>query len=230
MAQLTGNAIQNSYLGLLKTTDNAAVGATEKQMTDGAGNNVPMTIGTAGVSFTGDADFTAATVTGISAGGAVFSTSKVSENQATSSCDTIRSSVLIPANTFTAGDILEVRSLESISDTTGWTYPELWISTVGTVGSGPSGVNVGQGHSPSNGKTYYQKTIFVNAASGTNNIEHWPTGIANEGADPQQTTGGDPVVAQTVDWTIDQYLAVKVCIDNSGATWTNYGAIIRKIN
>ena len=54
MAQLTGNPIKDSYLGLLKTTDNAAIGATEKQVTDGAGNNVPMTIGTAGVSFTGD--------------------------------------------------------------------------------------------------------------------------------------------------------------------------------
>jgi len=54
MAQLTGNPIKDSYLGLFKTTDNAAIGATEKQVTDGAGNNVPMTIGTAGVTFTGD--------------------------------------------------------------------------------------------------------------------------------------------------------------------------------
>jgi hypothetical protein len=229
MAQLTGNPIKDSYLGLLKTTDNAAVGATEKQMTDGAGNNVPMTIGTAGVSFTGGADFTAATVTGISAGGAAFSTSKVSETQATSSCDTIRASVLIPANTFGAGDILEVRSLQSISDSTGWVYPELWISTVGTVGSGPSGVNVAQAHTSSNGKTYYQKTIFVNADSGTGNIEHWPL-EANESYSASTVTGGDPITVQTVDWTVDQYLAVKVCIDNSGATWTNYGAVIRKIN
>lgn len=54
MATLTGNAIQSSYLGLVKTDDNAAIGATEKQLTDGAGNNVPMTVGTAGVTFTGD--------------------------------------------------------------------------------------------------------------------------------------------------------------------------------
>ena len=67
MAQLTGNPIKDSYLGLIKTTDNAAIGATEKQITDGAGNNVPLTVGTAGVSFTGDADFSAATVTGLPA-------------------------------------------------------------------------------------------------------------------------------------------------------------------
>ena len=226
MATLTGNAIQSSYLGLLKTDDNAAIGATEKQLTDGAGNNVPMTVGTAGVSFTGAADFTSATVTGISGGAPAFSTSKVSETQATSSCDTIRASVLIPANTFGAGDILEVRSMESISGTTGWTYPELWISTVGTVGSAPSGVNVAQAHTSSDGKTYYQKTLYVQGAT----TDHWPTGEANDSYSGSQATGGDPIASSSIDWTVDQYLAVKVCIDNSGATWTNYGAVIRKIN
>ena len=40
MAQLTGNAIQSSYLGLLKTLDNAAMAnAGFPQITDGAGNN-----------------------------------------------------------------------------------------------------------------------------------------------------------------------------------------------
>ena len=40
MAQLTGNAIQSSYLGLLKTLDNAAMSnAGFPQITDGAGNN-----------------------------------------------------------------------------------------------------------------------------------------------------------------------------------------------
>ena len=40
MAQLTGNAIQSSYLGLLKTTDNAALqSAGMPNITDGGGNN-----------------------------------------------------------------------------------------------------------------------------------------------------------------------------------------------
>jgi hypothetical protein len=33
MATLTGNAINTSYQGLIKTTDNGVVGATEKQLT-----------------------------------------------------------------------------------------------------------------------------------------------------------------------------------------------------
>lgn len=65
MASLTGNKIKDTYPGLIKTDDNAIVGATEKQITDGEGNAIPMSMGTSGVSFTGDADFSAATVTGL---------------------------------------------------------------------------------------------------------------------------------------------------------------------
>jgi hypothetical protein len=68
MAQLTGNPIQNSYLGLIKTNDNAAAGATPKVLTDGAGNTLPMEIGTSSVLFpTGTVDFTGSTVQGLPA-------------------------------------------------------------------------------------------------------------------------------------------------------------------
>lgn len=65
MAALTGNAINTSYSGLLKTTDNGAIGATAKLLTDGLGNNSTLSIGTAGAIFTGTLDLTGATVTGL---------------------------------------------------------------------------------------------------------------------------------------------------------------------
>tara|TARA_R110000803_G_scaffold85527_3_gene151861 strand:- start:493 stop:1287 length:795 start_codon:yes stop_codon:yes gene_type:complete len=68
MATLTGNQIDQSYLGLLKTTDNAAIGATSKVLTDGAGNALTLSASTVGMEFTGTIDFTGATVLG--AGGA----------------------------------------------------------------------------------------------------------------------------------------------------------------
>jgi hypothetical protein len=68
MATLTGNSVGSSYLGLLKTTDNAAIGATEKNLTDGAGNASTLSIGTASASFTGTLDLAGATVTGLPAG------------------------------------------------------------------------------------------------------------------------------------------------------------------
>ena len=68
MATLTGNQIDQSYLGLLKTTDNAAISATSKVLTDGAGNALTLSASTVGMEFTGTIDFTGATVLG--AGGA----------------------------------------------------------------------------------------------------------------------------------------------------------------
>ena len=65
MATLTGNAINTSYSGLLKTTDNGALTATAKVMTDGLGNNSTLQMGTAGAIFTGTLDLTGATVTGL---------------------------------------------------------------------------------------------------------------------------------------------------------------------
>ena len=69
MATLTGNAINTSYQGLIKTTDNGAIGGTEKRITDGLGNASTITLGTGGVSFdSGTVDFTGATVSGLPAG------------------------------------------------------------------------------------------------------------------------------------------------------------------
>ena len=84
MASLTGNKIKDTYSGLIKTDDNAIVGATEKQITDGLGNAIPMTIGTGGVSFTGGADFTGATVTGLPSAGLVSGTGADSMQSAAS--------------------------------------------------------------------------------------------------------------------------------------------------
>ncbi len=94
MATLTGNSVGSSYLGLLKTTDNAAIDGNLKNMTDGAGNATPLSMSNAYVQlqaptieliestggtnlitidstqtlFEGAVDFTNATVTGIGGG------------------------------------------------------------------------------------------------------------------------------------------------------------------
>ena len=65
MAALTGNQIKNSYTGLLKTSDNLPISGTAKTMQDGAGNDVPLEISNSAIIFTGEADFTNATVTGL---------------------------------------------------------------------------------------------------------------------------------------------------------------------
>ena len=64
MATLTGNQIDLSYQGLIKTTDNAALDATEKVITDGVGNASTLKLGTTSASFVGTLDLTGATVLG----------------------------------------------------------------------------------------------------------------------------------------------------------------------
>jgi hypothetical protein len=74
MATLTGNTVGTSYLGLIKTTDNAVIGATEKNLTDGAGNASTLSVGTTSATITGNLDLTGATVTGLDAAGLVAGT------------------------------------------------------------------------------------------------------------------------------------------------------------
>ena len=74
MAQLTGNPINTSYQGILKTLDNAAINGTNRVISDGVGNALPLEASTTTIKFTGNADFTSATVTGIAAGGLVSGT------------------------------------------------------------------------------------------------------------------------------------------------------------
>lgn len=66
MSTLQGTKIKDTYPGLIKTSDNAVIGATEKVLEDGQGNATTLSVGTASASFTGTLDLAGATVTGLS--------------------------------------------------------------------------------------------------------------------------------------------------------------------
>ncbi len=71
MAALTGNSIDSSYQGLIKTTDNGAITATAKAVTDGLGNATNITISNTSTNFvSGTVDFTGSTVQGLPGGSA----------------------------------------------------------------------------------------------------------------------------------------------------------------
>lgn len=61
MSTLNGKQINNTYQGLIKTNDEAAIDGTLKNLQDGEGNDLPIQVSTGGVNFTG-------TVTGVPAG------------------------------------------------------------------------------------------------------------------------------------------------------------------
>jgi hypothetical protein len=64
MATLNGTQINNTYVGLIKTTDNGILGAVEKEITDGDGNSSTLKLGTTSASFVGTLDLSGATVIG----------------------------------------------------------------------------------------------------------------------------------------------------------------------
>ena len=71
MAALTGNSIDSSYQGLIKTTDNGAITGTAKAVTDGLGNATNIEISNTATNFvSGTVDFTGSTVTGLPGGAA----------------------------------------------------------------------------------------------------------------------------------------------------------------
>ena len=75
MATLTNEQINLTYPGLIKTEDNTGLAlSTEKALTDGVGNNLPMTASQQGISFNGNLDLANATITGLTAGGLVSGT------------------------------------------------------------------------------------------------------------------------------------------------------------
>ena len=66
MATLTGQPIDQSYSGLLKTTDNAGLEATAKAITDGIGGATNQEMSNTATNFvSGTVDFTGATVSGL---------------------------------------------------------------------------------------------------------------------------------------------------------------------
>ena len=65
MGDLTNMRVDQTFEGLIKTEDEQTIEAGEKRLTDGIGNNLPLTVGANGMTYYGTQDFTNATVSGI---------------------------------------------------------------------------------------------------------------------------------------------------------------------
>lgn len=64
MADLTGQRIDSTYDGLIKTNDELPINATLKRLQDGVGNDLPVEVSTGGMKYYGTQDFSNAVVTG----------------------------------------------------------------------------------------------------------------------------------------------------------------------
>ena len=170
------------------------------------------------------------TVDGQSVGSPTFTWTNTTYTQATApGCDFAFEGFVIPGGTFGVGDILEVRTMDQITNTSGFTYTNLAIvqQSTNTSGSGyPAGFDaIAQVQTSGNGKAYYQKTLYINATT----TAVWTPGNANEGS-VESVAGGDPIEEWSIDWSLDQFIFYGACIDNAGATLENFGGVVRKLN
>jgi hypothetical protein len=149
-----------------------------------------------------------------------------------SGCDVIYSSVLIPANTFAAGDILQLSGAMSASGSANTIWSAYWISTNGTVGgSATEEVNMGQlSLSQADWAIGFQKNLYVNVADGTGTGTELVSGMAYTDVDGTVNTSG--ISTYTPDWTSNLYLVNRTCIQasNTGVAYVDHGAVLKKIN
>ena len=258
MASLTGTQINNTYPSLLKTTGNTAIGGTQVNITDGEGNATPLSMSsstlqvsganielvesTGGnnlinidatkINFEGAVDFTNATVTGIGGGGGfvgVSDTTKVAFT--TEQVDAVYKSVIVPANTFTAGDILTFDTLLNLDMSNGgWIYWSAWIAEdTGLL----SGVAFGGGAEAAGttGMAVLSKHMYIYSADGTGD---GTSVLSDLSAVEQQNNNGftqyNDSNVRAIDWTVDQYINFAAFIDNAGNSITFNGAYIKKQN
>lgn len=227
MSSLQNQKIKNTYPGLIKTENNSAIGSTASRLTDGLGNNLPLTIDTEGVYFDGVVDFTGATVNGISGGGSVGFSSTISGSTITGSInETISRSVLIPANTFTNGDWIELRELTQKSGTSGTATTRVYlnttnslsnaliISTISIVPSAAVSIN-----SIRNILVKSTNSLVINPTTSSSNYNDWT----------QTTTTSNTLTSVSIDWSVDQYLIFTAQLTNSGDSIFNSGYVFRKI-
>ena len=171
------------------------------------------------------------TVDGQSVGSPIFTWTNTTYTQATApGCDFAFEGFVIPGGTFGVGDIIEVRSMDLISGSNGFTYTNIGINQQSTVTTGsarPGGFNtIAQAQPGGDGKVYYQKTLWI--TSGGTQI--WTPGEANEGATTSVAGYSDPIETYNWDWTLDQFIFYGACIDNSAGTLQNSGGVLRKLN
>ena len=163
-------------------------------------------------------------------GGAVgASTTTATTHAGADTSDVNLVSFAVPANTFTAGDIIRMDALNTMDFTGGGTiYQGVWLSNSTTP---ISGVQIGGTEGTVNQSQFYSKTGFIVTADGTG------AGTAFHGADQNSADQNANGTAQysdrsvsAVDWTSIVYVNFNTFVDNAGSSITNHGVNIVKIN
>jgi len=243
MGTLTNKLIDETYEGLIKTADEGPIDGTDKRLQDGLGNNLPVAASTNGMIYYGNQDFTNATVTGISSGGAIVAATIPFTSSTTVQQNQIVGQVGIPGGTFQNDDALMLKG------NLGYRFDTNPVDS-GTVriylGPSPS-------YDPTVNKPLGYQQIFISAGdsfmlpvSKTLSIKNdtfFAVGQTYSGSKTTNTpdvefydrdfpTSGQLTFEgiEEIDWSQDQFLSVVFDVNNSGDRATTYALSLTKIN
>lgn len=248
MSSLENLKIKDTYPGLIKTENNTEVGLTASRLTDGKGNQLPIILNEESIAFDGDVDFTYANVIGLdlpvgptgSTGPAgpigatgpagpssnVSFTSTISGNSVTGTTnETISRSVLIPANSFSAGDWLILREFSQKSGTSGTATTRVYlntvnnlsgallISTISVVPAAAVSINSIRNLMIKTTNGSGSGTLVINPTTASSNYSDWV----------QTTTTSNTLTSVSINWGVDLYLIFTCQLANANDTIFNSG-------
>jgi hypothetical protein len=118
------------------------------------------------------------------------------------------SSVLIPANSVSVGDILNFKTRLRKTGTAGTVIIRVYFNTTGVIGG--SLVATSTTAAANSLLVQMSRTFAVKTAT---NTESYPSGV---GATIDEGVTGTAVTASNIDWTVDQYLVIAIQNSNTG--------------
>jgi hypothetical protein len=149
MSQLGDKLIKDTFPGIIKTSDEGAVGSVPKRLQDGEGNNLPVDVASSGMRYYGTQDFTNAVITGIESAAGTSGTDGTSGiNGAAGTSGTDGTSGLDGANgtsgssgTSGGGGGGTSYTLQSLPPLARLSGDESWSTWVATTGYTRTGIN-----------------------------------------------------------------------------------------
>jgi hypothetical protein len=171
--------------------------------TKGTVSSVGITAG-AGITVTGSPITTSGSIT-IATSGATINKQTITDGTAITgtTVSTLTSSVLIPANTVTTGDILYIKTRVRKTGTAGTLTTRMYVNTSAAIG----GSLIGTSAAAAATTLMFQYTRSLAVKSATNSESM--AGNLNVNADDNSAVT-TAVSANNINWTVDQYIVIAV--------------------